>query len=140
MRSLYAQGDLFRRAFGPVAAPRAGDIASLFNSNVYNGGALALYALRQQVGDAAFQQIERSWVTTYRGKSASTADFIALASQVAGYDLTKFLTAWFFGTVTPPMPGHPDWTVTPVTANVDLSALAAPDPLVLDGEQRLFRR
>ena len=140
MQALYAQGDVYRRAFGPVASPRAGDIASLFNNNVYNGGALALYALRQQVGDAVFQQIERSWVTTYRGKSASTADFIALASQVAGYDLTKFLTEWFYGTETPPMPGHPEWEVTPVTAAADLRALAAPDPLVPDGELGLFRR
>ena len=79
-------------------------------------------------------------VTTYRGKSASTADFIALASQVAGYDLTKFLTEWFYGTATPPMPGHADWTVTPLTADADLSALAAPDLLVPDGELGLFRR
>lgn len=25
------------------------------------------------------------------------------------------ITAWFYGTTTPAMPGHPDWTVTPVT-------------------------
>jgi hypothetical protein len=50
------------------------------------------------------------------GKSASTDDFIALASRVAGRDLRTFLTAWLYGTRTPPMPGHPDWTVTPVPA------------------------
>jgi aminopeptidase N len=55
-------------------------------------------------------------VTRYRGGVASTADFIALASEVAGRDLTTFLRAWVYGTKTPPMPGHPDWTVDPVQA------------------------
>ena len=43
-----------------------------------------------------------------------TADFIALASEISGQDLTAFLEAWLFGATTPPMPGHPDWTVDPV--------------------------
>ncbi|HMG22798.1 MAG TPA: M1 family metallopeptidase, partial [Kofleriaceae bacterium] len=117
MQQVYLFGDVFRQVFGPVASPPSGDVAVLFNQNVYFGGALVLYALRQQIGDAAFQQLERTWVQTYRGKSASTADFIALASQVSGQDLTAFLTEWLYGTTTPrPMPGHPDWTVMPASA------------------------
>ena len=50
----------------------------------------------------------------YRDDSVSTADFIALASHVAGRDLESFLRRWLYGTTTPPMPGHPDWTVDPV--------------------------
>jgi aminopeptidase N len=113
MRQLYSSGDLLREQFGPVAGPLSGNVRVLFSSNVYNGGALALYALRQQIGDAAFQQVEREWVTRFRGLSASTDDFIALASEVSQQDLTAFLSDWLYGTVTPPMPGHPDWTVTP---------------------------
>jgi hypothetical protein len=30
----------------------------------------------------------------------------------------QFLNAWIYGTTTPPMPGHPDWTVEPVPAPV----------------------
>jgi aminopeptidase N len=114
VHQLYALGDLFRFLFGPVASPRSGDPSDVFNPNVYAGGALVLYALRQQVGDATFRQIERTWVQKYRGRSASTADFIALASQISGQDLTTFLGDWLYGTTTPPMPGHPDWTVDPV--------------------------
>jgi aminopeptidase N len=132
MRQLYSSGDRLRGFFGPVANPPSGDIPSLFNSNVYNGGALALYALRQQVGDTTFQEIERAWVTTFRGKSASTADFIALSSQVSGQDLDAFLTDWFYGTLTPPMPGHPDWTVIPFLAGPEsftatMQSLSFPD-------------
>jgi aminopeptidase N len=108
-----------------VARPASSaTIWDVFNANVYDGGALALYALQQQIGVQNFQRLERTWVSVYRGKSASTNDFIALASKVSGRDLRAFLGAWFYGTKTPPMPGHPDWTVTPAPA----SAMAAITP------------
>jgi aminopeptidase N len=116
MRVVYSLGDRYRAVDGPVGAPLSGDPAQLFSAQVYYGGALVLYALRQQVGDAAFQRTERAWVARYRDGVASTADFIALASKVSGQDLTQFLNDWVYGTKTPPMPGHPDWTVTPVGA------------------------
>jgi aminopeptidase N len=137
MRQLYSSGDLFRAVLGPVANPPAGDIPSLFNSNVYNGGGLALYALRQQVGDATFKEIERAWVTTFGGKSASTADFIALSSRVSGQDLDEFLTDWLYGTVTPPMPGHPEWTVAPF--DPDSFTASLPDLLFPDDDHGLIR-
>ncbi|MEU8821853.1 M1 family metallopeptidase [Actinoplanes sp. NPDC048796] len=112
-RQLYALSDSWRAENGPVARPKsAQELSDLFNINVYLGGALTLYALRQKVGAAAFERLQRDWVTAYRGKSASTADFIALASRSTGRDLKPFLTSWLYGTVTPPMPGHPDWTTT----------------------------
>jgi aminopeptidase N len=111
MREAYAQGDTYRANYGPVGRPLSGDVNDVFNPNVYGGGALVLYALRQKIGTPAFTTLERAWVTKYHGKSASTADFIALASKVSGRDLTGFLRAWIYGTTTPPMPGHPDWTV-----------------------------
>ncbi len=74
-----------------------------------------LYALRQKIGQRAFDRVEHEWLRRYEGESASTGDFIALASKVSGRDLRSFLRAWVYGTTTPPMPGHPDWTVLPVT-------------------------
>ncbi len=41
-----------------------------------------LYALRQKVGEATFQRIERAWVAEHRDSTAGTADFIRLASRV----------------------------------------------------------
>lgn len=114
LKSGYASSDKLRVRNGPVAAPRTPD--DVFEPNVYLGGELTLYALRQQVGDGVFQAIERSWVSTYRGRCATTEDFIELASRVAGQDLSAFLGAWLFDLETPPMPGHPDWTTVPVPA------------------------
>ena len=129
MEAIYAHGDEWRAEFGPVARPLSGDAATLFNFQMYHGGALVLYALRQKVGARTFERIEREWVKRYRDASARTADFIALASKVARRDLGRFLRDWLYGTTTPPMPGHPDWTVDPVQEGVTAFALArAPAP------------
>ncbi len=55
-KQIYELGDIWRAVFGPVAGPLSGDPLDVFNPNVYHGGALVLYALRQQVGDAAFRR------------------------------------------------------------------------------------
>ncbi|WP_406208956.1 M1 family metallopeptidase [Kitasatospora sp. NBC_01560] len=110
MRDVYAKGDQWRRDSGPVAAPTAAD---LFDSQRYTGGALVLFALRERVGADAFDRIERSFLQDHRNGSATTADYLRTASDVSGQDLTAFLTDWLYGTRTPPMPGHPDWTVDP---------------------------
>ncbi|MEA2136179.1 MAG: hypothetical protein QOC68_4088 [Solirubrobacteraceae bacterium] len=123
MRLVYRHSDQWRHDWGPVALPKTD---TLFSINVYSGGALALYALRQRVGDATFQRIERAWVARYRDRSAGTDDFIALASHVAHRDLTGFLRAWLYGDRTPPMPGHPDWTSDPVQQSAPHARALAP--------------
>ena len=125
MKTLYSLGDSWRATDGPVASPKSGDVYDLFNENVYYGGALVLYALRQKIGDAAFQRVERAWVSTHRGRSASTADFIALAASIGGRDVAPFLHDWLYGTTTPAMPGHPDWTVDPVSSAAARTAAAS---------------
>ena len=116
MRAAYAQGDTLRAQYGPVALPSSNELFDLFSANVYDGGALVLYALRQVIGDETFQRLERRWAQEFAGESADTEDFIAFASKVSHRDLRGFLRRWLYGTTTPPMPGHPDWTVDPVAA------------------------
>ena len=38
--------------------------------------------------------------------------------DVLARHLTGFLRDWLYGTKTPRMPGHPDWTVTPAKASL----------------------
>jgi aminopeptidase N len=110
MRDQYAKANQYRAEFGPVALPTHNDLFGLFSDNVYGGGALVLYALQQKIGNSSFRAIERAWAQRNRGESVGTGDFIALASEVSGQDLTEFLEAWVYGDTVPPMPGHPDWT------------------------------
>lgn len=109
MKAQYAQANQLRADHGPVAQPVSGAFEDVFSPNAYGGGALVLYALRQKIGAAKFASLEKAWVTKYSGRSASTADFVALASKTSGQDLSVFLKDWLYGTKVPPMPGHPDW-------------------------------
>ena len=87
-----------RTTSGPVALPTAATSTTLFSLQVYHGGALVLYALRQKVGDAAFQRIERAWVQRYRGRSrrAPTTSSRSPRRSPAS-DLTRFLRDWLYG-------------------------------------------
>ncbi|MGW1286263.1 M1 family metallopeptidase [Streptomyces sp. NPDC002586] len=112
MKAAYAASDTWRAAGGPPALPKAaapGQKISIFRPNIYDGAALVLYALRQEIGRPAFERLERAWVQEHRDSTAGTADFIRLASTVSGRDLSGFLTGWLYSEKTPPMPGHPDW-------------------------------
>ncbi|MEU1130670.1 M1 family metallopeptidase [Streptomyces sp. NPDC005900] len=111
MKTAYAAHDQWRKDYGAPAEPTE---PNLFKRMRYDGSALVLYALRERVGDATFQKIERAWLSGFKGRAAGTEDFVDLASKVAGEDLEGFLHPWLYGSKTPPMPGHPDWVVNPV--------------------------
>ncbi|WP_415959706.1 M1 family metallopeptidase [Streptomyces sp. 021-4] len=112
MREAYKLSDDWRANGGPPAhpdGPAEGEKLSLFRPVVYDGSALVLYALRQEIGTAAFDRLQRAWVRIHRDGTATTADFTRLASGIAGRDLTAFFEDWLYGKKTPAMPGHPDW-------------------------------
>jgi len=125
-RDAYRRGNQLRADFGPVAKPTGNDIFTLFSDNVYSGGSLTLYALRQVVGEATFNKIERTWADRYKDESVSTEQFIAHVNQVSRRNLTSFLRAWLYNDTIPPMPGHPDWTSDPPTATATSARAAAP--------------
>ncbi|MFE4260977.1 M1 family metallopeptidase [Streptomyces sp. NPDC056883] len=113
MREAYQRSDQWRAAGGPPAAPKPaapGEKIGLFRPAVYDGAALILYALRQEIGVKAFDRVERRWVGEHRDGVAGTEDFVRLASQEAGRDLAAFLEPWLYGKKTPAMPGHPEWS------------------------------
>ncbi|MFJ2938079.1 M1 family metallopeptidase [Streptomyces sp. NPDC087219] len=116
MKAAYAASDGWRADGGPPAAPEPpspGHKISLFRPVVYDGSALVLYALRQEIGTQAFERLERRWVADHRDGTATTADFVALAGEIAGRDLTAFFRGWLYEAKTPAMPGHPDWRSSP---------------------------
>ncbi|WP_448639137.1 M1 family metallopeptidase [Geodermatophilus sp. URMC 63] len=66
----------------------------LFADAVYDRGAAALYALRQQIGDDAFAGLLHRWTADHAGGTVTTADLLALAEEVSGQDLDAFFTDW----------------------------------------------
>ncbi|AJC55550.1 MULTISPECIES: M1 family metallopeptidase [Streptomyces] len=112
MRHAYEASDGWRAEGGPPALPKVPDKGrktGIFRPVIYDGSALVLYALRHKMGKAGFERLEREWVAKHRDGVAGTADFIDLASQVYGHNLSGFFWDWLYGAKTPPMPGHPDW-------------------------------
>ena len=73
----------------------------------------------------AYFEWSDAWVQRYEGKSASTDDYIALATEVSRVDVTAFLRDWLYGTKTPAMPGHPDWTLNPIKQTNDSTSPTA---------------
>ena len=78
--------------------------AALFGSAVYQRGAMTLEALRITVGNDTFDRILREWAAAHRGGNGTTAQFVALASRLAGRDLGSFFADWLYGQGKPPNP------------------------------------
>ncbi|MCB0979476.1 MAG: M1 family metallopeptidase [Ilumatobacter sp.] len=93
-----ARNALANRPPGATGTPSVGE---MFGYNSYDGGAAVVHALRRTIGDDAFFTLLRRWIGENNGTSRTTADFIALAQQVAGQDLTAFFDTWLFATRPP---------------------------------------
>ncbi|MBZ0295871.1 MAG: M1 family metallopeptidase [Anaerolineae bacterium] len=76
----------------------------LFGQGIYPQGAWTLHALRMEVGDETFFEILRTYYERYQYSNASTADFIQVAEEVSGQDLTDFFDAWLFDGGAPSVP------------------------------------
>jgi aminopeptidase N len=85
----------------PIAARAALTTREAYTGDIYFKGALVLHTLRYLIGDEAFFEILRQWTDrdpavqgetgSCRCRLVTTDDFVALASQVSGTDLS-----WFF--------------------------------------------
>jgi aminopeptidase N len=91
-------------AADPGRAARDPGRDAMFSRAVYERGALTLHALRSTVGDEAFARTLRTYLDRFGGKTASTKDFIAVASKVADHDLSAFFADWLGPGAPPPLP------------------------------------
>lgn len=66
----------------------------IFDGAVYDRGAMALAALRNRIGDAAFTSVLRGWAEQHRYGNATVGEFEAYAESVSGQDLDGFFAAW----------------------------------------------
>jgi aminopeptidase N len=64
----------------------------LFGTVSYNGGAVALHALRRTIGDEPFFDTLRAWVAG--NEDGTTDDFQRTAERVSGRDLDDFFDTW----------------------------------------------
>ncbi|UZO79891.1 M1 family metallopeptidase [Aquimarina sp. ERC-38] len=60
----------------------------------YQRGAWALYALHQLIGDKNFKITIHNYLEKYQFKNVTTSDFIKVAQEVSGTDLTEYRRVW----------------------------------------------
>ncbi|MFC7341616.1 M1 family metallopeptidase [Saccharopolyspora griseoalba] len=70
--------------------------SNVFHPAVYDRGAMAVHALRNAVGDAAFREILRTWVGEHRDGNGTVEQFTDLAEKISGQDLDELFNAWLF--------------------------------------------
>ena len=85
----------------PIGEPKAD---GLFDTKVYQGGMLAVHALRRELGDEAFFKTLQTFQARHRNSTASTADLTAIASEVGGRDLKPFFDKWIYSDKLPAVP------------------------------------
>ena len=86
----------------PLSSANKLDIFSPeFQTLVTDKGAMIVHMLRWVVGDVKYYKIMRTFATQYAGKSASIADFQAIAEKENGDKLTWFFTQWLDSTGAP---------------------------------------
>jgi aminopeptidase N len=73
-----------------------GGPANLFDSTIYERGAMTLHALRRRVGDPDFFRILRRWHARHRYGNAATPDLIRLAQSVSGERLRRLFRRWLY--------------------------------------------
>lgn len=78
------------------------DPKRIFESAVYERGAMAVHALRKAVGDAKFFAILPTYTQKYKNKNASTADFVRHAEWISQQQLDGVFTTWIHTSGKPP--------------------------------------
>ena len=89
-----------------VDSANAADPITLLNANSYPKGAWVLHTLRGLMGDSAFFRGLRSYYTTYRDSTATSADFEHVMEKAARADFGWFFHQWLY------QPGYPQLDVT----------------------------
>ncbi len=91
--------------------------SQLFGNPTYTRGSMTLAALRTAIGDVAYEEVMEQWQLRYAGESHRTADFIDLAEEISGRDLTAFFQTWIYTL------GKPAW---PAKFSLSLTGPSAP--------------
>lgn len=77
------------------------DPDDMFDSHTYARGGVVLNMLRNEIGDDAFFESLKQYLTRYAYKSAEIHNLRLICEEVTGRDLNWFFNQWFL------QPGHP---------------------------------
>jgi aminopeptidase N len=87
-----------------------------FHIAVYDRGALALQALRNEIGDEDFFAILKGWPQRYAHGNATVADFRRYAEEVSGKPLAALFDTWLYQPSKPGVTAARDASIATRTA------------------------
>ncbi|MEU5000092.1 M1 family metallopeptidase [Streptomyces sp. NPDC021622] len=79
-----------------------------FDIAVYDRGALALQALRNEIGEKSFSAILKGWPKEHAYGNAKVGDFVKYAEKVSGKPLASLFDTWLYQPVRPGAPAARD--------------------------------
>jgi aminopeptidase N len=81
----------------PIVDTTSGnDLMQLLNDNSYQKGSWVLHMLRRKLGNEVFQKGIQTYYTAYKGKNASTGDFMHIMEKVSKQNLQVFFKQWLY--------------------------------------------
>jgi aminopeptidase N len=106
----YAGGITRWRRIDQLSRDRSGppgdyDPDTFADVNVYLGPAMMLDAIRQRIGDRAFDALVRAWPAQHRYDTVDRAMFTRWLRSDTGLDLRPLLDRWLDAARTPRLPG-----------------------------------
>jgi len=84
--------------------------SQLFGPAVYWRGGMTLHALRVEVGDDVLKQIFQTYFDRFADRNVTPDDFIDLAEEISGKDLTDLFDAWVYSVRLPDLPADSVWS------------------------------
>ena len=101
-RELLEKSLTFEQTSSLLRAPaNLDDQSTAYQYIMYAKGAFVFKLLRDTLGDEKFDQLLRTYLQQFRGKSASIDDFEKLTTQVAQQNMRYFFARWVEGTGVP---------------------------------------
>ncbi|ULQ56476.1 M1 family metallopeptidase [Flavihumibacter rivuli] len=85
----------------PIVDSTENNYMELLNANSYQKAAWVLHMIRKEIGDQLFWRTIRNYYQAYKGKNATTEDFLQVLNSTSGRDFNQFFQQWLR------QPGHP---------------------------------
>ncbi len=101
-RELLEKALTFEQTASLLRAPATlDDQSTAYQYIMYAKGAFVFKLLRDTLGDQKFNQLLRTYLDRYRGKTASIEDFEKLSGEIAGGNMRYFFARWVESTGVP---------------------------------------
>ena len=122
------------------------DKEDMFDAVSYNKGGAILHMLRNYLGDSAFFEGLKQYLTTYQYKSAEVHQLRLIFEEITGKDLNWFFNQWYYNSGHPKIDVSYDYNTIQGKVTVNLLQLNSNDfafPLAIDifeGGKRIRHR